>query len=186
MEVLQIKNLLLCNGYPSAFFEYCLIVFLDKIFSVAVSSPLDNINKRVIYFYLPFTGTHSLRIRTQLVKLLSSCFPDIDLLIVFKPSRRLSDLFQFKDVMPKLMRLHVVFKFKCRCCGALYFGQTCCHLHTRISEHLGISPLSGKKLTCSSLSAIQAHSRTTCIPPPISFGNFSINVLLQYHFGIVY
>ena len=100
LEVLQIKNLLLCNGYPSAFFEYCLIVFLDKIFSVAVSSPLDNINKRVIYFYLPFTGTHSLRIRTQLVKLLSSCFPDIDLLIVFKPSRRLPDFFNSKTSSP--------------------------------------------------------------------------------------
>ena len=103
LEVLQLKNLLLRNGYPSAFFEHCLGVFLDKIFSVPVYSPLDNINKRVIYFCLPFTGTHSLRIRTQLVKLLSSCFPDIDLLIVFKPSRRLSDFFQFKDVIPKLI-----------------------------------------------------------------------------------
>ena len=172
LEVLQLKNLLLSNGYPSALFEHCLSGFLDKIFSVPVSSPLDNINKRVIYFCLPFTGTHSLRIRTQLVKLLSSCFPDIDLRIVFKPGRRLSDFFQFKDVIPKLMRSHVVYKYKCQCCGALYFGQTCRHLHTRISEHLGISPLSGKKLTCSSLSAIQAHTRTTC--HPISFDDFSI------------
>ena len=43
---------------------------------------------------------------------------------------------------------------------------------TRISEHLGISPLNGKKLTCSSLSAIQAHIRITC--QPTSFEDFSI------------
>ena len=132
----------------------------------------------MIYFCLPFTGTHSLRIRTQLVKLLSSCFPDIDLLIVFKQSRRLSDFSQFKEVIPKLMRSHVVYKYKCRCCGEMYFGQTCRHLH------LGMSPLNRKNLTCSSLSAIQAHSRATC--HLISFGDFSINVPLQYHFGIVY
>ena len=54
LEVLKLKNLLLSNGYPSALFEHCLSVFLDKIFSVPVSSPLYNINKRVIYFCLPF------------------------------------------------------------------------------------------------------------------------------------
>ena len=80
--------------------------------------------------------------------------------------------FQFKDVIPKLTRSHIVYKYKCQCCGALYFGKTCRHLHMRISEHLGISPLSGKKLICSSLSAIQAHTRTTC--HPISFDDFSI------------
>ena len=96
----------------------------------------------------------------------------LDLRIVFKPGRSLSGFFQFNDVIPKLMRSHVVYKYKCQCCGALYFGQTCCHLPTLISEHLGISPLSGKKLSCSSLSVIQVRTRTIC--HPISFEDFSI------------
>ena len=114
---------------------------------------------------LSFTGT-------QLVKLLSSCFPDIDLRIVLKPARSLSGFFQFKDVIPKLMRSYIVYKCKCQCCGALYFSQSCRRLHTRISERVGISLLRGKKLTCSSFSAIQAHTRTTC--HSISVDDFSI------------
>ena len=65
------------------------------------------------------------------------------------------------------MRSRVVYKYTCQCCGALYFGQTLHHLHTRISEHMGVSPLTGKKLATTSLSSIQAHIHHThhTIPP---------------------
>ena len=60
-----------------------------------------------------------------------------------------------------LMRSRIVYQYKCQCCGALYFGQTRRHFHTRISEHMGVLPSTGKKLTRHSLSIILAHTHHT-------------------------
>jgi hypothetical protein len=68
-----------------------------------------------------------LQIRSQLQIFLSSAHP----------SFRLSNFFPFKDRIPCELRSHVVYLYKCQCCGALYVGQTRRHIHTRISEHMG-------------------------------------------------
>ena len=59
----------------------------------------------------------------------------------------MSSFFRFKDRIPLGLRSRVVYKFKCQCCDALYFGETIRHLHTRISEHMGISACTGKPLS---------------------------------------
>ena len=120
-EVIKLKEFLVNNDYSVALFDRCLSIFLDKIFS----PPINNITvpKRVVYFCLPFTGTHSLQIRTKLIKLVSSCFPQIDLHVVLKPGKRLSTFLQFKHSIPKFLKSHVVYQYKCQCCA----------------EHVGIS-----------------------------------------------
>ena len=59
------------------------------------------------------------------------------------------------------MRSGVVYLFKCRCCSASYVGQTTRHLHTRISEHLGISPITGKPSSSPVMSSIFSHLNST-------------------------
>ena len=169
-EVLKLKEFFVNNGYPVALFDRCLSIFLDKIFS----PPINNITvpKRVVYFCLPFTGAHSLQIRTKLIKLVSSCFPQIDLRVVLKPGKHLSTFFQFKDPIPKFLKSHVVYQFKCQCCAALYIEQTRRYLLMRISEHMGVSSLTGKKVSHSSRSSILTHSTQT--NHSISFHDLSI------------
>ena len=53
--------------------------------------------------------------------------------------------FHFNNKIPMLMRLRIVYHYKCQYCGALYFGKTRRHLHTRISEHMGVSPSTRQK-----------------------------------------
>ena len=118
-------------------------------------------SKKIIYFCLPFTGHHGLQIRSQLQKFISSACPHISLRVVFSPSFRLSNFFPFKDKIPCELRSHVVYLYKCQCCGALYVGQTRRHIHTCISEHMGVSPLTGKKRSVSTMSGILAHNHTT-------------------------
>ena len=108
-----------------------------------------------------FTGHHGLQIRSQLQKFLSSAYPHISLRVVFRPSFRLSNFFPLKDKIPCELRSHVVYLYKCQRCGALYVGQTRRHIHTRISEHMGNSPLTGKKRSVSTMSGILAHIHTT-------------------------
>ena len=129
----------------------------DKLFS----PPTRNSNmpdKTVLNFFLPFTGTHSLQIRTQTAKLCSSAFPHFTVRFIFQSGRRLSGFFSFKDRIIKLMRSRI-HKYSCKCCRALYFSQTRRHFHTRISERMGVLPLMGKKLATNSLSSVLAHSR---------------------------
>ena len=52
--------------------------------------------------------------------------------------------------------LHVAYKYKCQCCGALYVGQTRRHIHTRISRE-SRAKLHGNKLSVSQMSAVLTH-----------------------------
>ena len=85
---------------------------------------------------------------------------------------RLSNFFPFKDKIPGELRSHVVYLYKCQCCSGLYVGQTRRHIHTRISEHMDVSPLTGKKRSVSTMSGILAHIHTT--KHQISLSDFKI------------
>ena len=73
-----------------------------------------------------------------------SAFPQISLCFIFYNGRWLSDLFPYKDRALMLLRSGIVYKFTYQYCGALYLGQTLRRLHTRISEYIGVSPLTGR------------------------------------------
>ena len=130
-------------------FLRAVILNFCKTFPSSNNPSPETDSRCTIYFCLPFTGK------------LASCFLDVKLNVIFKPGRRLSSFLSFKDVIPKFLRSHVVYKYKCQCCGALYSGQTSRHLHTRVAEHLGISHLTGRQLACLSQSSVHTHINTT-------------------------
>ncbi len=77
-----------------------------------------------IYFCLPYTGQHGLQLYVRnFVNYFHRLYPHISIRFVFRPTCRLSDFFPFKDRIPFALRSHVVYKYKCQCCGALYVGQ---------------------------------------------------------------
>ena len=80
---------------------------------------------------------------------------------VFRSSTRIYSFFPFKDRIPKFLRSGVVYLFKCRCCSTSYVGQTTRHLHTRVTEHLGISPITVKPSSSPVMSSIFSHLKTT-------------------------
>ena len=130
--------------------------FLNNLFKP--KPPVLTVPKKTVYFCLLFTGSHSLEIRTQITRLCSAtAYPHLNICFVFRSSTRISSFFPFKDRIPKFLRSSVVYLFKCRCCSASYVGQTTRHLHTRVSEHLGISPITGKP---SSVQSCPAYSPT--------------------------
>ena len=53
------------NGYPTRLFDRCVRVFLDKVFQP--KAVVHSVPKKVMYFCLPFTGSHFLQIRTQIL-----------------------------------------------------------------------------------------------------------------------
>ena len=89
-----------------------------------------------------------------------------------RPTVRLSSFFSFRDRIPTRLRSHLVYKFTCQGCVALYVGETSRHLHTRVSDHLEISTFTGKKWKCPSPTAILSHHGDT--GHSIPFDNFKI------------
>ena len=128
--------------------------------------------KQIIYFCLPFTGIYSLQIRTQISRLCNAVFPHLDIRFVFRSSRRISSFFPFKDKVPKYLRSSVIYLFKCRCCSASYVAQTTRHLHTRMSQHLGMSTIPEKQSTYPAICSI--FSDTNASGHPANFHDFQI------------
>ena len=48
--------------------------------------------------------------------------------------------------MPKYLGSHLIYKFLCSCCNANYYGETKRHLFVRASEHMGIIPMTQKRV----------------------------------------
>ena len=157
------------NGYPKALIDSCIKTFLDRIYNT--KDKVHTCSKKIVYFCLPFTGHRGLHIRSRLSKVLASAYPHISIR-VFRPSCRLSSFFPFKDRIPIVLRSHVVYQFTCQCCSALYVGQTRRHIHTRISEHMRVSPLTGKERSISTMSSILAHKHMHKYP--VSASDFKI------------
>ena len=66
-------------------------------------------------------------------------------------------LFLLKDIIPKEISLHLVYKFTCSCCNATYCGESEKHLFVRASEQLCMVPLTAKRVNNSQKSDIFDH-----------------------------
>ena len=65
-------------------------------------------------------------------------------------------MFRFKDCVPKELTSGVVYKFQCGLCNETYYGETVRHLVVRSGEHIGVSPLTNKKVKAKE-SSIKDH-----------------------------
>ena len=65
-------------------------------------------------------------------------------------------LYRFKDVFPKELQSHTV--YKCACCNfsVTYYGKNECHLNVGSKGYLGISLLTEKRVECKP-SAVSDH-----------------------------
>ena len=100
---------------------------------------------------LPFLGKETLIVKNKLRKLFASQFP---------PGIKIGSFFNL-DTIPFRARSYAVYKFSCGNCDIIYIGKTTRHLLVRLSEHLGISHITGKdrKYNIYRTTAIWEHLR---------------------------
>ena len=91
--------------------------------------------------------------------------------IVFKSQNKLAKAFRVKDRNSKELTSGVFYKFQCGLCNESYYGECVRHSNVRIGEHIGISPLTRKKVKPKG-SAVSDHL-LFCNHSP-SFENFSV------------
>ena len=115
------------------------------------------VEKKELLVALPNLGNLSLAIRIRLKNSSNKHLPFCKIRVIFKSTTRLSNFCCFKDKVPFSLRSSIVYKFSCVRFNATYYGETCQHLNIRVGEHLGISPLTGKKSKGKTTIAIKDH-----------------------------
>ena len=80
--------------------------------------------------------------------------------------------FPLQRPFPKDLISGVVYKFQFGLCNESYYGESIRHLDIKSGQHIGVSPLTGKKVKPSNNSAICDHLVHCNFLP--SFDNFSV------------
>ena len=118
---------------------------------------LITVPKKDVLIVLPFLGQFSLNLRSRLYNCFNKTLPQCNIKVIFQSKNHLSNLFRFKDSIPKELRSHIVYKFLCSNCNITYYGETERHLNVRSGEHLSLSALTGKRVNNNKKSAVKDH-----------------------------
>ena len=124
-----------------------------------------------MFLVLPYLGPLSLKTRTKLRKSLKKIFYCCKLQIVFESQNKLAKAFRFKHRILKELTSGVIYKFQCGFWNESYYGECIRQINVRIGEHIGISPLTRKKVKPKS-SAVTNH--LLLCNHSSSFENFSV------------
>ena len=145
-------------------------MYLDK---VSIKHPnIGVVPKKELICVSPFLVKKSLEIKKRLQDAIERTLPYCKLKVIFKSPSKIVNPFHFKDVLAKKLCSGVVYSFKCNSCNTTYYGKTKRHFYVRAAEHMGISPLTNKRLKNVKQSAISDHL-LTC-DSNINFNNFTI------------
>ena len=85
-----------------------------------------------------------------------------DLRVIFKISLRTKNYFNFKDKTKRELRSLFAYNFNCNSCNAEYIGKTIGHYRSRISEHISLSPLTGKCVKNNSQTSVKHDLMLFC------------------------
>ena len=122
LEVKQLRQIFKCNNYLVALIDQCVKTFLNKIY--VPKRILITVPKKDVLVVLPFLGQFSLNVRSRLYNCFNKTQPQCNIKVIFQSKDRLSNLFRFKDSIPKELRFHIVHKFLCSNCNITYHGET--------------------------------------------------------------
>ena len=155
LEVEQLQHIFKCNNYPVGLIDQCVKTFFNKIY--LPKRILITVPKKDVLIVLPFLGQFSLNLRSRLYNCFNKTLPQCNIKVIFQSKNRLSNLFRFKDSIPKELRFHIVYKFLCSNCNITYYDETERHLNVRSGEHLSLSTLTGKRVNNNKKSAVKDH-----------------------------
>ena len=125
--------------------DKCTKCFLDKVF--ITKKVFYTVPQKELRFCLPFLGKQSLELKSKIQKFVHRYFPQCKIKVIFKCNNRFQNFLSFKDKVPNNLRSHLLYRYTCNSCKAIYIGKTRRHYMVRVFEHLGISLRTHNKLT---------------------------------------
>ena len=143
------------NGYPDNFIDRCFKLFLNRIHILKENVP--TVEKKPLGLVLRHLATISLQTRTKLQKSIKGVFSCCKSHVIFKIQNKLRNNFRFKDPVPQSLISGLVYKFQGGLRNESYYGEFVRHLAVRSGEHIGISPLTNKRVQLRKDSAAYHH-----------------------------
>ena len=156
-QVLFLQNYYANNKFPSSLFWSTVRKFLNRTLNPSPRS--FDVPKDIKYMVLPFFGHQSYTLRNKLSKIFKSYYPQLNVRFVLCNKTSIGSLFSVKDKLPTMLCSNVIYKFTCEDCSSSYVGSTIRNLQIRVSEHMGVSFLTGEALGVPTHSNIRDHSR---------------------------
>jgi hypothetical protein len=157
-ETANVRQLMIKNGYPEKILDKIITSFFNGI--CAGKSTSTDEKTPPLMVVLPYLGKHTNHLEKKLKNVFRKAVPDLQVRFVFRAATRLSNIFRFKDRIPKYLSSGVIYKYTCRGCNSTYIGETIRHAKRRYEEHMGRSALTGKSLGKPPQTAISDHART--------------------------
>ena len=136
------------NGFPTSVFWRCVKKFLYRVRNPPV--PTFDVPRDVQYISLPFLGHHSYNLRNRLQSIFKLHFPQVNARIILSNKNTIGSMFPTKDRLPMNVCSNVIYRFQCKTgdeCTSSYIGSTTRRIGERICEHMGVSFLTGNKLS---------------------------------------
>ena len=164
------KHVFLKIEYPLSFIDKCFKMVINKL--VIKRTQVTTGEDKTLILSLPYLGEISLQTRTNLRKSFKGIINYCKFQIVFKSQRKLANVFRFKDHSPFDLVSGVVYKCTCERFNSSHCGEMDRYLKVRSGEHIGISPLTFRKVKPSKESAIRDHLLNSSNIP--SFDEFTI------------
>ena len=159
-EISFLRKTLFNNGFSYKFTDVWVGKLLNRFYA-AIQPEKHTVNKKDVYFSLPYLGTHSFYLRKRLCSLFNYFYPQLRLRVVFKPSHCIGRFFNIKDKIPEDLRSNIIYQYMCGSCNASYVGKCIRHKIARVREHQGLSPRTGNHLATPPYSAIREHREAT-------------------------
>ena len=94
-----------------------------------------------------------MNLRSRLYNCFNKTLPQCNIKVIFQSKNHLSNLFRFKDSIPK----ELPSQFLCSNCNITYYGETERHLNVRSGERFSLSALTGKRVNNNKKSAVKDH-----------------------------
>ena len=155
-QLILLREIFQKNGYSENFTDRCFKLFLNRIHILKENVP--TVDKKPQHLVLHYLGTISLQTRTNMQKSIKGILNCRKLQLVFKSQNKLCNNFHFKDLVPQIRTSGVFYNvFQCGLCNEFCYGECVRHLAVRSSEHIGISPLTNKRVQPRKDSAVCHH-----------------------------
>ena len=120
-EIVSLKYIPKHNCYPKIFTDNCITKLFVKLY---VSKKVyQTAEKKSLLKVLPFLGCFSFETRNRLGSYVKNQLP-----FCSESKNGFSNLFKFKESIPKYLRSHLIFRFMCSYCNASNYKETKWHL----------------------------------------------------------
>ena len=117
-----------------------------------------DVPKPILYFTTSFLGDVSKNMAREVRNILQEHYPQIHLRVLYKSCNTVGNHFSYKDKIPEECVSNLIYKYTCDSCKAVYIGKTQLQFRCRISQHMGVSPRTGKEIATKVGSDIRDHS----------------------------